>query len=287
MQGHGVKAVLLQVVGQAVTFNLGAGKNNGLIDTGVAQPMIQQFALVLGVIGPVQNLLDVDVFFLRIVDADALGFAHHAGGQLLNARRKGSAEHHGLLAVDGELVDFGQVIRKAQVQHAVGLVDHQKLHLVQFDLHGALQVQQATGRGHHQIGILQLGNLQLIRHTAHDIGNPQATAVLDQVDGIMRHLLSQLSGGADDQCARGRGFEIARVSRVLALGTLGRRFALGSGLGDCCFIGLALIGFGLRHLLEQGVQYRQQKRGGLTATGLTGDHQVDVFFCALVCALGR
>jgi hypothetical protein len=71
--------------------------------------------------------------------------AHHAHGQLLDARRKGGAEHHGLLALDGQLVDFGQIIREAQVEHAVGFVHHQELHLVELDLHRALQVQQRPG----------------------------------------------------------------------------------------------------------------------------------------------
>src|SRR5450830_2139297 len=39
MQSDSGKTFLLQVIGQAVTLNLGAGKNNGLIDGGVAQPV--------------------------------------------------------------------------------------------------------------------------------------------------------------------------------------------------------------------------------------------------------
>ena len=53
MQGHGRETVLLQVVGQAVALDLRAGKHDGLVDGGIAQPMVQQAALVLGVVGPV------------------------------------------------------------------------------------------------------------------------------------------------------------------------------------------------------------------------------------------
>ena len=134
---------------------------------------------------------------------------HDAHGQLLNARCERGAEHHGLLALAGELVDVGQVVREAQVQHAVGFVNHQELHFVELDLHGALQVEQTTRRGDDQIGILQFGNLQLVRHTAHNVGHAQAAAMFDQIDGVVRHLLGQLTCRANNQGARCRGFEVA------------------------------------------------------------------------------
>ena len=68
---------------------------------------------MLHVVSPKQHLLDVVVLFLWRVDGDALRLAHHAGGQLLNAGRKRGAEHHGLLALGGEVVDLGQVVAKA------------------------------------------------------------------------------------------------------------------------------------------------------------------------------
>ena len=279
MQGHGGEAVLLQVVGQAVAFHLGAGEHNGLVDGGVAQPVVEHLALVLGVVGPEQHLLDVGVLFLRAVDLHPLHggavVVHHAHGQLLDARREGGAEHHGLLALAGQLVDFSQVVREAQVQHAVGLVDHQELHLVQLELHGALQVQQAAGGGHHQVGVLQLGDLQLVGNAAHHVGHAQAAAMAHQVDGVVGHLLGQLAGGAQDQGARHGGLEVAGVGGVLALAALGRRLATRDGLGHFALVLGALLGFGVGLLLDQGVQHGQQEGGGLAAAGLAGDHQVD------------
>ena len=189
VQGHGREAVLLQVGGQAIALDLGAGKHNGLVDVRVTQPVVQQLALVVGVVGPEQHLANVAVALLRRIDLHALGFTHHAGGQLLNARREGGAEHHGLATVDGELVDLGQVIGEAQVEHAVGFVDHQELHLVELDLLRSLQIQQAARRGHHQVGVLQTRNLNLVRHAAHHVGNAQPFAMLHQADGIVGHLL--------------------------------------------------------------------------------------------------
>ena len=64
MQCHGRKTVLLQVVGQSIAFDLGAGKHNRLVDRGVTQKMVEQLALVVRVVCPMQHLANVVVFFL-------------------------------------------------------------------------------------------------------------------------------------------------------------------------------------------------------------------------------
>ena len=65
VQCHSREAFLLQVIGQAVTLDLGAGKDDGLVDGGVTQQVIQQTALVLRVVSPMQHLANVAVLFLR------------------------------------------------------------------------------------------------------------------------------------------------------------------------------------------------------------------------------
>ena len=289
MQCHGTETVLLQIVGQGITFDLGTGKNNRLVDRGVAQPVVQKFALMLSVVGPKQHLFDILVFVLRVVDLHPLGLPHHAGGQLLDAGRQRGAEHHGLLAFDGELVDFGQIIGKAQIQHAVGFVNHQKLHLVELDLHRALQVQQTPGRGHHQIGVLQLGDLELVRHATDHIGNTQATAMAYQVDGVMCYLLRELACRAQDQRAWCRSLEVAAAGRVFATRTFGCCFAPGLGFGAGALEIFTFPGRGICLLLEQGVQNRQQERRCFAAASLTRNHQVGKFcgLCIIRQALHR
>jgi len=176
----------------------------------------------------------------------------------------------------GELVDFGQVVAEAQVEHAVGLVDHQELHLVELDLHRSLQVQQAARCGDHQVGILQAGDLHLIRHATDHVGDAQATAMANQIDGVVGHLLRQLTRRAQDQGTGRGGPEVSRIGRVLALGRLGRGFAAGSGFcRQALALGTLLGGtFGL--LQQQGVQHGQQESGGLAAAGLAGHHQVGI-----------
>ena len=80
VQGNGAEAFLLQVIGQTVALNLGTGKHNGLVDGGVAQPVVEQLALVVRIVCPEQHLLDVAVLFLRAVDLQTLWLTHHAGG---------------------------------------------------------------------------------------------------------------------------------------------------------------------------------------------------------------
>ena len=54
VQCHSAKAVLHQIIGQAVAFNLSAGKHDRLVDRGVAQQVVEQLALVRHVVSPVQ-----------------------------------------------------------------------------------------------------------------------------------------------------------------------------------------------------------------------------------------
>ena len=283
VQSNSGEAVLLQIVGQTVAFHLSGSKHNGLVDAAVTQPVVQHLALVLSVVGPEQHLLDVLVLLLSGRNRDLLHVGtvvvHHTHGQLLNAGSKRSAEHHGLLALCSHLVDFSQIVGKAQVQHAVSFVNHQELHLVQLDLHGALQVQQTARRCYHQVSVLQLGDLQLVGHAAHDVGNADAAAVLDQLDGVMGHLLSQFTCGAQHQRARHSSLEVASVGGVLALGALGSRLAAG-----CSFSALAVkLGLGssvsLGTLTDQRVQHGQQEGCGLAGTSLAGHHQVHEGVC--------
>ena len=112
VQSNRAETFLLQVIRQTITLNLGAGKHDGLLDVGVAQPVVEQLAFVLRVISPEQRLLDVLVLVLRAVDGNALWLTHHTASELLNAWCKRGTEHHGLLAADGQLVDFGEIVRE-------------------------------------------------------------------------------------------------------------------------------------------------------------------------------
>ena len=257
MQCHGAKAFLHQVIGQPITFNLGAGEDDRLVHGRVTQRMVEQLALVRHVVGPQQRLRDRSMLFMRRINLHTLRLAHHTRSKLHDARCKGGAEHHGLLALNGQLVDFGQVIGKAQVQHTVGLVHHQELHLIELDLHAALQVQQASGRRHHQIGVLQLGNLQLVRNTTDNVGNTQTATMPYQINRVGADLLRQLTGRAQNQGARRCGLEVSSIGRIFALRFFQRRFTAGDGLCTKAFKLSTLVTLGLFLLHQQGVKHRQ------------------------------
>ena len=168
---------------------------------------------------------------MRRINLNALRLAHHARCQLHDARRKRCTEHHGLLALNRQLVNFRQVVGKAKIEHAVSLVNHQKLYLVELDLHAALQVKQTAWRGNYQVGVLQFGNLQLVRNTADNVGNTQAAAMTHQINCVGANLLGQLACGAQNQRTWRGGFEIAHIGWVFALWLFGGRFAASNRLG--------------------------------------------------------
>ena len=287
VQCHGREADLLQLFSQRIALDLGAGEDDRLVDGRVAQPMVKQLALVFLAVTPEQLLLDAAVLVLRRIDLHLLRRTHHALGQALDARREGGAEHHGLVALDGQLVDLGQVVRETQVEHAVGFVDDQELDLVELDLTVALQVEQAARGRDHQVGVLQLGDLDRVGNATDHVGDAHAAAMLDQLDRILGDLLREFARRAQDQGARnGRG-EMTRQQRVLALGLLRCRLAGSFGFGDLAVPVGALGGLGSSLLLEQGVQHRQQEGSGLAATGLARHHQVgEAFAMATVHGLG-
>jgi len=280
MQSHCRKIGLLQIIGQVVALNLGACKHNGLVDAGIPQPMVQQRTFVFRRIGPVQALSDVGVFFLRCSDFHLFHMravvVHYAQSQLLNARGKRGTEHHGLTALLRQAVDFSQIVGEAQVQHPVSLIHDQELHFVQLDLSGTFQIQQTPRSSNHQVGVLQLGHLHLIRHATHNVGNPQATAMANEVDGVVGNLLGQLARGADHQRTRYRSLEVAWIRGVFTAWTLGHRLTTLGGFRSS-LVKRFFFSFGRIHLqLQQRVQHRQQKCGCFTAASLTGNHQVRV-----------
>ena len=102
-----------------------------------------------------------------------------------------------------------------------------------------------------------------------------------QFNGVVRHLLGQFAGGAQNQGARCGSLEVAWVSRVLALGGFGWCFATGQGFGGQALT-LQAGFFGCSGLLaQQGVEHRQQEGCGFAAAGLARDQQVGIAFAGV------
>src|SRR5690606_166453 len=82
VQGGGGKTDVAQVVGQVVGAALGGGEDDGLVQAGVAQQVIQQAQLV-GLVVCVQQVLgDVRVLLAMRGDLDAFRVAHQVCRQV-------------------------------------------------------------------------------------------------------------------------------------------------------------------------------------------------------------
>ena len=121
------------------------------------------------VVEPVQALFDVFVGILCGSELDLLRLTHHVRGQLHDARREGGAKHEGAVAAGGGDVNRFQVFSEAEVEHAVRFVDDQGLYAVKANLAIAVEVEQTTRRGNHELGTAQLHQLLAERRAADDV----------------------------------------------------------------------------------------------------------------------
>ena len=124
------------------------------------------------------------------------GFRHGADGV-----REGGREQQGLALLGHRHQQYIELALEAQVQHAVRLVQHQGLHLLELDGALRLQVQQAARRGHQYVETLaQFADLRLDGHAA--VGDKAAqrqVAAIAAETGI--DLLGQFARGHQHQHA--------------------------------------------------------------------------------------
>jgi hypothetical protein len=169
---------------------------------------------------------------------DAHRLAQQLAGQGLHRRRKGGREEQVLPARRQQRQDARQLLGKAQVQQAVGLVEHQRGHCIQADRVVIDKVQQAPRRGHHDLrAAAQVQHLRVDRHPAeHDRRlQPPRQRGQQRAHGLA-HLRGQLARGHQHQHAGAPG----RLGRLVA------------------------------ELLQQ----RQQKGGRLAGAGLRGAQHI-------------
>ena len=83
---------------------------------------------------------------------DAQWLVQHAFGQGLHPRRKGGGKKQVLAARWQLRCNARPLLRKACVEHAIGLVQHQRVHRIDCERMALQQIQQTPGRGHDQVG---------------------------------------------------------------------------------------------------------------------------------------
>lgn len=236
MQDEDLVLVGDQPPGQAIGGDPGIGEDDGLGVGLVAQQPLQQLFLVRHVVGGDDLLADVLVQLADLVQAQHLRLAQHLGDHLVQpGAAVGGGEQQGL-ALGRAGVGQGQhVVGEAHVEHAVGLVQHQHLDVLQRQVAGVALLEQAAGGADDDLRVLaQARALHLEVLAASDqagLDEGELGEALDFLEG----LLGQLAGRQEDQRAR-----------------QGARLVLG----------------------QQAVQQRQQEGRGLAAAGLRRDPQV-------------
>ena len=166
---------------------------------------------------------------LQIAASQALDFGRERGREQQRGARLGQVAQDAL-----------QIWQEANVQHAVGFVEHHVFNLVEHHVLGFDVVEQTAGRGHQNFdAFFQLDGLGLHVHAAkhHHAAQVGVHGVLFDLLG---HLVGQLAGGQQHQCAHG----------------------VACGRGGAVFV------------FEQTLQQWQRERCGFAGAGLRGAHHV-------------
>ena len=248
-------ALALQTTAAAVGAVLGTHKDDGALRALLFEELGQQ--VILGLNGHREHKLVDGVGGRRGGrDLHAGRVAHQVGdlahGLLVERRREQQR-----LALGRRLAhnaaDGGQ---KAHVEHAVGLVEHQDLNLVQ--VAGTLldQIDQTARRGDQNVAaVLEGSSLRLVAHAAHNGHGDMAGDVGDLARNLV-DLLGKLARGGDDE---------HHGATAVALGLL----------GAATTVAAAALTHGLRRSdVLQVVHSRQQEGGRLAGAGLGGGKQV-------------
>ena len=182
----------------------------------------QQLALAVAVDGD-HELVDELGRGVPRRDLDARGLVEQARREAADVVRERRREQQVLPAGRQQVDDLADVADEAHVEEAVGLVEDEDLDAREVD--GALAdvVEQAAGRGDHDLGARsKLGGLRLEADAAVDRGRPDRAVLAVGPDALL-DLDGELAGGDDDEDADrraggGRGGPAALLRREVARG---------------------------------------------------------------------
>ena len=226
VEDAGPDAVAGELLGQPVGAVLGAHEHERAADARGDDGGHLHLVELVDLEEAVLHLLDgglgrVDLVLDRVADP----VTDQAGDVVV---QRGREEHGLVLARDAaqEPDDLGQ---EAHVDHAVGLVEHEHLHVLERDVAAADQVDQAAGGGHDHV-VAAVGGLDLAVH---------GRAAVDGGDGAVDGLGQRRQHVADlhGQLARGHEHQGGGPARL----GLGRALEEGKAEGE----GLARAGLGL------------------------------------------
>ncbi len=231
-----VDAVGIHTLGQQTLYQLidavaGLGEHQHLLPALLAQQVAEQVHLAF-FIHRHQPLLNAGGRGIARADFDAQRVIQGQPRQHADLVGESGREQQRLALAWQRGVHRLQFFGKAQVEHAVGFVQHQGLHLI--ELHGVLpeQIEQAPRGGHQQVDTTaQAHHLRVDADPAiHRVGAQRQ--VLGILAHIVVHLLGQLTSGHQHQCAdRVAGHLLAFQRQALKHGQGKARGLAGAGLG--------------------------------------------------------
>ncbi|PSK61396.1 hypothetical protein B0E53_06703 [Micromonospora sp. MH33] len=193
----------VEVLGHPVGGPLGPGEDHGEPATLRLEDARHDLDLVHRV-GAVDQLLGLRrrAGLGGVPGVDGHRPAQEAPGQRDDRVRHGGREEHGLPVLRQHGQDLLDVVQEAQVEHPVGLVEHQRVHPVEPEVLLLGQVQQpARGADQDLDTLAQRVDLRLVRDAAVDRQHPDAPGAPRGVE-VLGDLEAQLAGGDDDQRLR-------------------------------------------------------------------------------------
>ena len=206
-----LEAALAELVGHLLRGALGAGEDHRRAAAAGLQQPGDEFDLVqrMGAIGELVGG-GVHGRGLRRLGTDVRRLVHEAAGQRDDGVRHGRREQHRLPRV-GDLAQYAlDVGKEAEVEHLVGLVEHQDGDPAEPQVALLGQVEQPAGRADHDIGSgaqrVDLGLVGAPAVDGHHRELPVARGeVLRGIGEVARDLQAQFAGGHDHEGARGTG----------------------------------------------------------------------------------
>ena len=201
MDGHGRDAGALQLLREPVGAVLGAREHQHLVPVAFLDQVREQVALVLlrNAVGALLHLVGGGV---TRRDLHRYWIFHERIRQLADLVGVGSREHQVLALLRQHLEDALDVADESHVEHAVGFIEDEDLHLG--EIHGALfaQVEQAARRRDQDVAaVAHVRDLRALGHAAEDHLRAQVT-VLAVVGDALRHLGGEFARGREHQRAR-------------------------------------------------------------------------------------
>ena len=192
-----------QVLGQLFRRVLGAHEHHGLRLRIVVQRLLQKLGLVVLAGEEMHILLDLVGGFAGRRDLDLDRVLQEAAGEIGDRLRHGRREKKRLALGRNHAGDAAQIVDEAEIEHLVGLVQHQMGDMGERDGVAVDEIEQAAGRGDEDVGAALQDQLLLVdRGAADDLVDPQRR-LLEEGAQAVGDLVHQLTGRREDENAGG------------------------------------------------------------------------------------